>query len=164
MKPVKSADGNIGPAIHDPFTGLWSEFFQPPFPSFLPGPASFGANWPERMRVKAPVVDVSEDEKEILVKAEIAGLSEKDIELSWLDGVLYIKGEKKEEKEERSRKNTWHRESWQGSFTRGIPLGTGADFAKATAEYRNGVVTVRIPKARSGAARANTIAIEGGKP
>jgi HSP20 family protein len=110
--------------------------------------------------VKAPVIDVSEDDKEVTVKAEIAGISEKDVELSWLDGVLYIKGEKKEEKEDKSRKNTWHKESWYGSFTRGVPLGKNVDFGKAQARCKDGVIQVRIPKLKGSAGKANTIEIQ----
>jgi HSP20 family protein len=157
MKLVKSANGNPPAPASDPFGGLWSDFFQSPFPTLLSGP---GANWPERLRVKAPVIDVSEDDKEVTVKAEIAGISEKDVELSWLDGVLYIKGEKKEEKEDKSRKNTWHKESWYGSFTRGVPLGKNVDFGKAQARCKDGVIQVRIPKLKGSAGKANTIEIQ----
>lgn len=163
MKLMRTSNGKPAPAAADPFNGPWNEFFQAPFPSLFPAPAAFGARWPELFRAKTPVVDVSEDDKELVVKAEVPGMSEKDLELSWLDGVLYMKGEKKgekEEKEDKSKKNTWHRESWYGSFTRGIPLGDNADFAKAQARYKDGVVTVHIPKVRPAGAKANTITIE----
>jgi HSP20 family protein len=157
MKLVKSTNGNPPAKISDPFGGLWNDFFQAPFPNFFSSPS---ANWPERFRVKSPVIDVCEDDKEVIVKAEIAGISEKDVELSWLDGVLYIKGEKKEETEDKSRRNTWHKESWYGSFTRGVPLGDDLDFQKAQAKYKDGVIQVRIPKVKGSSGKANTIEIQ----
>lgn len=159
MKLVKSTNGNPPTRVNEPFGGLWNEFFQAPFPSLFSNPAALGANWPERFRMKAPVIDVSEDEKEVIVKAEIAGVSEKDVELSWLDGVLYLKGEKKGEKEDKG-KNTWHKESWYGSFTRAVPLGNNVDFQKAQAKCKDGIIHVRIPKIKGAAGKANTIEIQ----
>ena len=96
-------------------------------------------------KAKLPSLEVSEDDKEVLVKLEAPGLSEKDLELSYVDGSLLIKGEKKEEKEDRKR-NYLYRESWYGSFSRSVPLGKDVDFENAKAEYRGGVLKVKIPK------------------
>lgn len=101
--------------------------------------------WAKTPVLKTPAVDISESDKELTVTAEIPGLSEKDLDISYLDGVLYIKGEKKEEKETKG-KNTWHRETWQGSFTRGIPVGRQVDWKKAQAKYKDGVLNVTLPK------------------
>lgn len=101
--------------------------------------------WAGMSSLRTPAVDISENDKEMTVTAEIPGLSEKDLDLSYLDGVLYLKGEKKEEKETKG-KNTWHRETWQGSFTRGIPVGRQVDWKKAQARYKDGVLNVTLPK------------------
>lgn len=150
MKALKIHNGKTK-AEEAGMPSLWSEFFEGPFPSvfrdaqwmdrwFRPG-----AGFPTIPQFKAPVVDVSEDDKEIAVKAEIPGLTEKDIEVTFANGLLQIKGEKKGEKEEK-RKNTWHRESWQGSFSRAIPLGDRVDWKKAQARHKDGVLTVTLPK------------------
>jgi len=97
---------------------------------------------------RLPSVDVSEDNKEVTVRAEIPGMTEKDIDLSWQDGVLRIQGEKKEEKEEK-KKGRHYSECSYGSFRRDIPLGDNVDFEKAQAKYRHGVLTVALPKAAS---------------
>jgi HSP20 family protein len=105
--------------------------------------------WAKTQAMRTPAIDISENDEEMTVTAEIPGLSEKDLDLSYLDGVLYLKGEKKEEKETRG-KNTWHRETWQGSFTRGIPVGRQVDWKKAQARYKDGVLNVTLPKTHTG--------------
>jgi HSP20 family protein len=96
-------------------------------------------------RTWAPRVDVEETDREILVKADLPGVDPKAVEVSVENGVLTVRGEKKEEKEER--KKNYHRvERFAGSFYRAIPLPAGADAEKVTATSANGVVTVTIPK------------------
>ncbi|HKP94730.1 MAG TPA: Hsp20/alpha crystallin family protein [Fibrobacteria bacterium] len=92
-----------------------------------------------------PTLEVSEDDKEIMVRLEVPGLAEKDLELNYADGTLIVKGEKKEEREDRKR-DVYYRESRYGSFVRSIPIGAGVDFSKAKAVYRNGVLKVELPK------------------
>lgn len=124
-------------------SSFWNNFLENNFHAFPWRGSSIP--WPAMPAFQAPAVDVSEDDKEVAIKAEIPGLSEKDLEISYSDGVLYLKGEKKEEKEEK-KKNTWHRESWQGSFTRSIPIGAEVDWKKVSARHKDGVLTVTIPK------------------
>ena len=69
-----------------------------------------------------PSVDVSEDKKEVRVRAEIPGMTDKDIQLTWQDGLLRIRGEKQDEKEEK-KKDRYYRECSYGSFSRDIPIG-----------------------------------------
>jgi HSP20 family protein len=96
-----------------------------------------------------PSLEVSEDEKEVLVRAEVPGLSEKDLQLNYEEGVLYLRGEKQQKQEDR-RRDLYYRESWYGSFTRSVPIGTGVEWEKARARYHNGILTISIPK-REGA-------------
>jgi len=108
------------------------------FNSFLPAFA-------QPLFSRPPSVDVSEDKKEVRVRAEIPGMTDKDIQLTWHDGVLRIRGEKRDEKEDRKRDH-YYRECSYGSFSRDIPLGNSVDWKNAAAKYRNGVLTVRLPK------------------
>ena len=92
-----------------------------------------------------PSVDVSEDKDEVTVRAEVPGLTEKDLELTWHDGILRIRGEKKAEKEEK-KKGRYFRECSYGSFSRDIELGNSVDWKGAKAKYKHGVLNVSLPK------------------
>lgn len=108
---------------------------------------------PKAMRNFAPLaVDVSETEKAYAITAELPGVDEKNIEVNVQDGVLTIKGEKREEKEEKS-KNRYLSERSYGSFQRMFGLPKGTDESKVDASFHNGVLTVSIPKAAEAAAR-----------
>lgn len=90
-------------------------------------------------------IDVKEDEKAFHVTADLPGLSEKEVEVTFEDGVLTIRGEKKIEREET--KNTWHIvERSSGSFVRQLGLPTSIDAEKVEAKVENGVLTVTLPK------------------
>lgn len=117
---------------------LFGRWWDDPFDGFLP---SFKQPFAARM----PSVDVSENKKEVRVRVEIPGMTDKDIQLTWHDGVLRIHGEKKDEKEER-KKDRYYKECSYGSFSRDIPLAANVDWKSAEAKYRNGVLTVTLPK------------------
>lgn len=92
-----------------------------------------------------PSVDVLEDSGAIEVKAELPGMDEKDIEVSFEDHDLILKGEKKQEKEEK--KHGVHRfERSFGSFYRRIPIPKEVDSDKVEASFRKGVLHVKLPK------------------
>ena len=95
--------------------------------------------------VWSPRVDVSENDKGFVVKADLPGVDPKDVDISIRDGVLMVKGEKKTEKEEK--KENFHRiERFQGSFYREIPMPSGVDENNITATNAKGVITITIPK------------------
>lgn len=105
---------------------------------------SFPSLWGEGSS-SLPSVDVSESKKEYSVRAELPGLSEKEIGVTWQDGVLTITGEKKEEKEKNG-KNRYYRECRYGSFHRNIFIGDNAEWKKARAKYKKGVLSITLPK------------------
>jgi len=93
----------------------------------------------------APSVDISETESEFQVKAELPDVKKEDVKVSIENGVLRIEGERKQEKEEKSKK--WHRvERSYGSFLRTFTLPDNIDDAKVQAEFKDGVLNVRLPK------------------
>ena len=92
-----------------------------------------------------PSLDVAETKNEIVVKAEVPGLEPKDIDISLSDGLLTIKGEKKQEREEKE-ENYHLVERSYGSFTRSIRLPKEVQSDKINASYKNGVLKVVLPK------------------
>jgi len=100
---------------------------------------------PREMTLWAPRVDMEESEKEIIVKADLPGVDPKEVEVSVVDGALVLRGEKKEEREEKD-KNYHRTERFVGEFYREIPLPAGADPDKITACSSKGVIKVTIPK------------------
>jgi HSP20 family protein len=93
-----------------------------------------------------PKVDVAETKDAITVKAEVPGVEQKDISISLQDNVLTIKGEKEEEKEEKDKR--YHRvERSYGAFTRAMRLPAAVDAGKAAASFKDGVITITLPKA-----------------
>ena len=99
----------------------------------------------DRMGSFAPRVDISESDKEFQVTAELPGMNEKDLDVSLANNVLTLKGEKKEEKEDK-RKDYCRMERSYGMFSRTIPLPEGVDLEKVEASFRKGVLTVTLPK------------------
>jgi HSP20 family protein len=92
-----------------------------------------------------PLADITEDEKEYLIKAELPELKREDVKVTVENGVLTISGERKFEKEEKKRK--FHRvERGYGTFVRSFTLPDDADGNKVKAEFKNGVLTVHLPK------------------
>jgi HSP20 family protein len=106
---------------------------------FARGESSFGfADW-------TPAVDVSEDEKEYLIKAELPEVKKEDVKVTVENGMLRITGEGKFEKEEKDKK--YHRvERAYGSFARTFALPEDAKAAAVAAEFKEGVLKVHLPK------------------
>ena len=99
-----------------------------------------------------PAVDVSETDKNVIVKAEVPGMDTKDIEVTMQGDLLVIKGEKKEEQEEK--KENFHRiERRRGTFARAIKMPVAVDADKITAKYKKGILTVTLPKKEEGRAK-----------
>jgi HSP20 family protein len=91
-------------------------------------------------------LDVIEEDDEFLVKASVPGVNPDDLEITFNDNILTIKGESKAE-EEVKEANYHLRERRYGSFSRSISLGTRVSADKIQASYENGVLTLRLPKA-----------------
>ncbi|HUL06298.1 MAG TPA: Hsp20/alpha crystallin family protein [Candidatus Acidoferrum sp.] len=109
--------------------------------------------------LSAPAVDVVENEKEYRITAELPGLDEKDIEVNVADDMLSIRGEKKEEREEKA-KNYHLSERRYGSFQRTFQLPAGIDAEKIAASFQKGVLTVTLPKTPEAQKKEKKIAIQ----
>ena len=105
-----------------------------------------------------PAVDVVEKDNAFELTAEIPGLDGKNIELTLSDDVLTIKGEKSEEKEEKT-KDRYVSERRYGSFRRSLQLPASVDAGKIEATYKNGVLSVKLPKSEEAKKKQTVIPI-----
>lgn len=101
----------------------------------------------------SPLVDITEDDKEYLVKAELPEIKKEEIKINVHDDVLSISGERQYEKEEKGKK--YHRvERAYGSFMRSFTLPEDADGSKINAEYKDGVLKIHLPKSEKAKPKA----------
>jgi HSP20 family protein len=126
------------------FEEFWKRFDQP-----------FGAIG--RWDSGGPRMDVAETDSALEVSVELPGLDRNEVDVSLTYSALTIKGEKKSQREE-SKKGYHLSERFHGSFYRSTPLPSGVDTEKASAEFKNGVLTVTLPKTQE--AQSNVKKIE----
>ena len=122
------------------FDDFGDDFWRRPFRSL----AQLEPVWSRKLAA-TPAVDVSETDKAYEIAAELPGMDEKNIEVNVADGGLTIKGEKKEEKEEKQ-KDYYVSERRYGSFERYFALPESVDASKIEATFKNGVLKVTLPK------------------
>ncbi|HYA90528.1 MAG TPA: Hsp20/alpha crystallin family protein [Thermodesulfobacteriota bacterium] len=128
------------------FDQLWDSFF---------GGGSKGRAEGEWL----PSLDLAETDNELVVKAELPGMDSKDIDISLSDGMLTIKGEKKQEKEEK--KSDYHFiERSYGAFTRSIRLPKQVQREKISASYKNGLLRITLPKSEEAKKKEVKIKVE----
>jgi HSP20 family protein len=102
-----------------------------------------------------PRIDISEADDKLKVVAELAGLEERDVEITLNDGVLTLKGQKTLDKEGRL-----YSERWEGAFERTIPVGQDVDAEKVKASFKNGVLTILLPKKPDAQKKVKRISID----
>ncbi len=106
-----------------------------------------------------PALDVAETDESVIVKAELPGLSPKDVGVTLNGDVLTIKGEKRQDKEEKTR--SYHRvERSYGAFERSVRLPAIVKQDKIEATFKNGVLSVSLPKSEEARARTVNIKVE----
>ena len=113
-------------------------------------------------RTWEPAVDVYETDKEFVLKAELPGVDPKDVEVRVEDSTLYLKGERKFEKE--TKEENYHRvERSYGTFTRSFSLPHTINTEQIHADYRNGVLTIRLPKREEAKPKQIKISVKSAK-
>src|SRR5579859_8087212 len=104
---------------------------------------AFGGN--NRKLDWAPSADISETEKEYLIRAELPAVKKEDVQVTFDDGMITIKGERKQQNEDKNER--YHRtESFHGSFERRFSLPDNVNSEAIRCESKDGVLTVHIPK------------------
>ncbi len=121
-----------------------------PFPTFSQHLEDFLNSYPfhttlmDRGDAWRPAVDIHESDGNLVLRAEIPGINERDIEVKLEGNVLTLKGERKPETEDRN--NYYLQETFHGSFTRSFTLPETVDAEKIKADYKNGILTITIPQ------------------
>ena len=151
--PVKTANAAAPAEGWAPFDSLrreidrlFDDFHLPGWR--LPSRSAFDIEVPRFSRAAwhvAPAIDLVEKEKEFEITAELPGIDEKNVEIKLSNHTLTIKGEKKEEREDRE-KDFYLSERRYGSFQRSFRVPEGVDPDKIEASFANGVLTVKLPK------------------
>jgi len=137
--PSRISHGLSSLRRHDPFRALQEEF-DDVLNRFS---NDFDGEW--LTRPFAPAADVSETDGSVQVRIDVPGMEAKDIEIQVVGDTLRVTGEKKEEHEEKGK--TWHKiERRTGSFSRTVGLPCAIRNDKAEADYKDGVLTVTLPK------------------
>jgi HSP20 family protein len=122
------------------FDDFGQGFWRSPFRAL----ADFEPLWPSKL-TSSFAVDVTETDKAYEITAELPGMDEKNIDVKLVNGGLTIKGEKKDEKEEK-KKDYYVSERRYGSFERYFRLPDSVDTDKIEANFKKGVLTVTLPK------------------
>lgn len=138
-RPFRSANGGVV-RLRDEMDRTLGRFFGDPF-----GSMEVSRGWEENY---FPQLDVTENDTEVVVRAELPGVALKDMNISISGKTLTIAGHK-EEKEENKGKDFYQSECRYGSFCRVLELSDATDSEQVTAESENGVVTVHVPKKAS---------------
>lgn len=137
------------------FEGMLEDFWRRPLASRLRT-----AGWlPVEGIMRMPVVDVFEDKDDVVVKAELPGLSKEDVQVQVSGSVLTLKGEKK--KQEEVKEQDYYRcERSHGSFSRSLELPHEVKADQVKASFKNGVLEVRLPKTEDAKRKSVSVKIE----
>jgi HSP20 family protein len=115
--------------------------------------------WRSSFSFSVPAIDMSEDEKTYKISAELPGLDPKDIDVSVTGDMLVLRGEKRQEKEEKD-KNYHFSERAYGSFQRAFELPASVDRGKIGADFSKGVLTLTLPKTAAAQQPTKKIAVK----
>ncbi len=143
---VQSSD--VASKLHTDVDGIFDRFLRGDWSAPL---SLFGAqgSW-------GPSVDVVDGQREVVVKADLPGVEAKELDISLAGNLLTISGERKGVHEEKG-KGFYHSERRVGSFHRSVELPSSVDSEKVTADYKNGVLTIRLEKLESEKPRKITV-------
>lgn len=107
----------------------------------------------------SPSADISETDKEYVIRAELPAVKKEDVHVTFEDGMISIKGERKQQKEDKNEK--YHRvESFYGTFERTFSLPDNVDSDAIRCESKDGILTVHIPKTESVKQKAKQISVQ----
>ncbi len=112
--------------------------------------------------IKVPEVDVYQTDKDVVVEMPLAGVKPEDVDISIEEDILTVKGESKEEKEEKKR-NYYRKEIRRGAFERSITLPTEVKAERAKAEFKDGMLKITLPKVKTEKAKKIQVKVKKSK-
>lgn len=123
------------------------------------------ARWPRGLREASrgtlewsPSADISETDREYIIRAELPAVKKEDVQVTFDDGMITIKGERKQQKEDKSEK--YHRlESFYGSFERAFTLPANINADSIRCESKDGILTVHIPKTQTDKSKPKQVSV-----
>ena len=125
----------------------------------FPNRVGYGETHSLKVADWSPEIDISQDDHEYLLKADLPEMKKDDVRVTVEDGILCVSGERKGEKEDQNRK--FHRtERAFGNFRRSFTLPEDADSTKVTAEFRDGVLKVHLPTTRRAKSKALEVKVQ----
>ena len=155
LRPFDSLRREVDRLFEDFAGGLWRSPFGRSFFDIEPA-------WRSRSAMSAmPAIDVTETDKAYEITAELPGMDEKNVEVKVADDILTIKGEKQEEKEEKTKDYHLSERSF-GSFQRASQVPSGVDTDKIDAKFSKGVLTVTLPKSTEAQKAEKKITVKSG--
>ena len=132
-------------------TGRLNRIFDGPMGNKLPGDGAFFGDW-------SPAMDIEETDGEYLLKTDLPAMKREEVKVGITDGVLTVEGERQHEKEEKGKK--FHKiERSFGRFVRRVAVPTDVDQQKVSAEFKDGVLSVHLPKSESAKPRSVDVKI-----
>lgn len=137
------------------FEDMWGRRFGSPWWPSIRWPE---IRWPEEIEI-SPSVDIFEEKDEVIVKAELPGMTKDDINVNITENTLTISGEKKKE-EKVEKKDYYHIERSFGSFSRSFRLPAEVQTEKTKATFKNGVLEIRVPKTEEAKKKEIKVKIE----
>ena len=153
--PARSRDAdNPFEALHRQMNELFESYFEEFDVPRLPG------LWrgDEGLSTLTPSFEVAETDDEVKVTAELPGMEEKDIEVTLENNILTVKGEKKEEREEK-KKDCYFTERRYGHFQRMLPLPSNVQEEKVRAKFKKGVLSITLPKSEEARKKGRKIEV-----
>jgi HSP20 family protein len=135
---------------------MFEDFWRRPFPTLW----GMERWWPSRaVSLQIPVLDVYEEKDDVVVKAELPGLSKDEIEVNLTGSMLTLKGEKKKE-EEIKEKDYYRSERSYGAFTRSVELPSEVKTDQVRATFKDGVLEIRAPKTEEAKKKSVSVKID----
>ncbi len=133
MQIIKRDNNTKNYPTYFPFRSVFDDFFAPSI-------------WEERIPISSPSVDLWEEKENVFVKMALPGIKKEDIKITVEEDRVSISGQTKKEEEEKEKEKKYYYRSMESSFEQSFNLPTKVDTNKVEAEFKDGVLEIKLPK------------------